>query len=222
MCGRYANHVGAMHGWTDILDDWPQQIPLGFNVSPTQVIPAFSKDGGQGMRWGLIPNWLDKISSEYNTFNARLKTAHEKPTFRHAWGSHQRCLIPALGYYEWRSENGGKQPYFICRKDGAPVVFGGLFEPQREELPASCTILTRPAEGSLQDLHHSMPVLLEPQHTDVWFNGDDSEVNAIAWRTYQDDYHFYPVSKLVNSSRNQGPELIQPQEITEQQQGFGF
>ena len=33
----------------------------------------------------------------------------------------QRCVIPAEGFYEWREE-GGKQPYFFCRKDGKPLM----------------------------------------------------------------------------------------------------
>lgn len=223
MCGRYANHVGAMHDWTDILTDWPNDAQLGFNIAPTQMIPAFVESGGQAMRWGLIPNWLDEPSSKFSTFNARLATAAEKPTFRHAWESGQRCLIPALGYYEWRTEEGRKQAYFVSRNDQTPLVFAGLCEPSRGNVTASCTVLTRPAEGQLEQLHHAMPVILKPEHAEVWFQGSTQEAEQVAWREYGEEFKYYPVSNEVNRVANQGSQLITPQvQIREPQQGFDF
>ena len=212
-----------MHGWTDILTDWPTDAQLGFNIAPTQMIPAFLSNGGQAMRWGLIPNWLDKPNSKYSTFNARLATVGEKPTFRHAWQTGQRCLVPALGYYEWRVEEGGKQAYFVCRNDQHPLVFAGLYEPARDSVPASCTILTRPAEGMLEPLHHAMPVMLNPEHALTWFEGDSQEAEQVAWREYADEFKYYPVSNAVNRVANQGGQLIEPQiNIRQPQQGFDF
>lgn len=223
MCGRYANHVGAMHGWTDILTDWPSDAQVGYNIAPTQMIPAFLADGGQAMRWGLIPNWLEQPSSKYSTFNARLATASEKPTFRHAWETGQRCLVPALGYYEWRTEAGRKQAYFVCREDRQPLVFAGLYEPTRANVPSSCTVLTRPAEGNLEPLHHAMPVMLNPDHAQTWFHGSVQDAEQIAWRDYGEEFTYYPVSNAVNRVANQGAQLIEPQlTIREPQQGFDF
>lgn len=225
MCGRYANHVGAMHGWADILETWPEQLELGFNVAPTQNIPVFLNETGQVMRWGLIPPWSADINSRYSTFNARLGTAHEKPSFRHAWSQGQRCLIPALGYYEWRQEEQCKQAYFVVRSDGAPIVFGGLYEPGREDgIPASCTILTRPAKGEFAELHHAMPVMLDPEYAECWLQGSAVDSSRIAWRDYDDkSFSYYAVSNAVNSVRNQGPQLIHASEKNgDQQQGFSF
>lgn len=223
MCGRYANHVGAMHGWTDILTDWPTDAKLGFNIAPTQMIPAFLPAGGQAMRWGLIPNWLDQPSSKYSTFNARLATASEKPTFRHAWKNGQRCLIPALGYYEWRQEEDGKQAYFVHRADQHPLVFAGLYEPAREQVPASCTVLTRPAKGNLEPLHHAMPVMLNPEHALAWFHDSAANAEEIAWRDYGEEFSYYPISNAVNKVANQGGQLIQPRQKDDStQHGFDF
>lgn len=226
MCGRYANHVGAMHGWTDILTDWPSDAQLGFNLAPTQMIPAFTAVGSAAMRWGLIPEWVDQANTSFSTFNARLSTVAEKPAFRHAWQTSQRCLIPALGYYEWRQENGQKQAYFVKRTDGQPTVFAGLYEPPRNKhIPWSCTVLTRPAEGILAELHHSMPVSLLPEHGRIWMSGSSDIALQSAWRDFADEFSFYPVSHLVNSTANQGPDLIKPVENDKKsniQQGFDF
>ena len=223
MCGRYANHVGAMHGWTDILSDWPTGVQLGFNIAPTLMIPAFSREGGQAMRWGLLPSWIKEVNSSYSTFNARLKTVAEKPAFRHAWKTDQRCMVPALGYYEWSSNEGIKQPYFVTRRDGAPIVFAGLFEPAHQQFPASCTVLTRPSEGPLEPLHHAMPVMINPDHAEAWMYGEKQQALDVAWRTYEDEYQYYPVSTEVNKVANQGSQLIEPVQVQkDNQQGFDF
>ena len=225
MCGRYANHVGAMHGWAGIINDWPEHAVTGYNIAPTQMIPVFTPQGGDAMRWGLLPNWVTEPQTGYSTFNARLKTVAEKPAFRHAWKKAQRCLVPAVGYYEWKLENGAKQPYFVRRHDENPLVFAGIFEPARESIPASCSILTRPSEGLLEPLHHAMPVMLDPAHGEAWLSGSTDECLDIAWRDYADDYQYYPVSKAVNKVANQGAELIEPdypQQTPQQHEQSGF
>lgn len=223
MCGRYANHVGAMHGWSDILADWPGQQELGFNIAPTQLAPIVTKDGVQVYQWGLLPSWVKSSKTSFSTFNARLGTIADKPSFSHAWHNQQRCLIPALGYYEWRLEQGQKQAYFVCRKDGAPIVFGGLFEQPRQGIAGSFTIITRPAEDQLAELHHAMPLMFEEHHGESWLNSTVQQAETLAWYAYPDIYHYYPVSNQVNRVANQGPQLIEPMVVPQiKQQGFDF
>ncbi len=102
-----------MHDWAVILQDWPAAVVTGFNVVPSQTIAAFTPDGGLAARWGLVPSWSQTVSSKYATFNARLESVADKPAFRSVWSHGQRCLIPALGYYEWKTETGGKQPLAV-------------------------------------------------------------------------------------------------------------
>jgi putative SOS response-associated peptidase YedK len=197
MCGRYANHVGAMHGWTDILSEWPTDAQLGFNLAPTQMIPAFTAVGSAAMRWGLIPDWVGQATTSFSTFNARLATVAEKPAFKHAWQTAQRCLIPALGYYEWRQQHGKKQAYFVRRSDGHPTIFAGLYEPARnQDIPWSCTILTRPAEDVLAELHHSMPVSLLPEHGQTWLSGGISPASLAFIRLVS--WSIVPLTRAVN------------------------
>ncbi|GAA0856658.1 SOS response-associated peptidase [Aliiglaciecola litoralis] len=223
MCGRFANHIGAMHGWSDILGDWPAQAELGFNIAPSQLAPIITSGGTQVYRWGLLPSWVKTAQTTFSTFNARLATLAEKPTFKHAWEHQQRCIVPALGYYEWRQENGFKQAYFVCRKDGSPILFGGLYETPNAGLPGSFTIITRPAEGPLEPLHHAMPLMFDKAQAKHWFANNTQQVEQLAWYTYDDDYRYYPVSSKVNSVANQGAKLVEPTEPeSQQQQGFGF
>ncbi len=209
MCGRYANHVTNMREWADILSDWPPEAVTGFNIAPTRIIPVFIQGRGLAMRWGLIPAWSKEASPKYATFNARMESAHSKPAFRNAWNRRQRCLVPALGYYEWRKEGGGKQPYFIRPVDGAPLVMTGLWEPARENMPASCSIFTREAWEGLKHIHPRMPLFVNRGDVDDWFSAEAPEVMEMVngWSKVEVEAH--PVSTEVNSPRSQGHHLME-------------
>jgi putative SOS response-associated peptidase YedK len=40
---------------------------------------------------------------KYNTFNARSETLASSAMFSGPWRLGQRCIIPALGFYEWHA-----------------------------------------------------------------------------------------------------------------------
>ncbi|MBC8310113.1 MAG: SOS response-associated peptidase, partial [Planctomycetes bacterium] len=139
----------------------------------------------------------------FATFNARSETVSEKATFRNAWNHGQRCVIPAVGYYEWKKEGQSKQPYFIKPTQHAPMFLGGLYEPHRNGIPASCTIITHTASKVLSPIHPRTPTMIHPKDISKWLEGSEdlqttSEVN------------FAPVSSAVNNAKNDGPELINP------------
>ena len=68
------------------------------------------------LRWGLVPDWAKDISIGQKLINARSETVMEKPSYRSAF-KRRRCLIPALGYYEWLRAGTKKQPYFFTYLD---------------------------------------------------------------------------------------------------------
>jgi putative SOS response-associated peptidase YedK len=175
------------------------------------------------MRWGLIPPWTTEPGS-FSTFNARLDTVATKPSFKKAWAQSQRCLIPALGYYEWREDEGVKQAYLVKRCDDNVLVFGGLYEPgNNHNKPYSCTILTRPATGSLLDLHRVTPVFIQAEQAHDWLVGDIACAELIAHQPYGDEYEYYPVDNQVNKVSNNGPQLIKKIVIQPRpQQSFNF
>ena len=77
-----------------------------FNVSPTALIPMLRpRDSGGAelvaARWGLIPFWWKQANPPRNTFNARSEEALTKPMWRIP-ASKARCLVPAMGWYEWK------------------------------------------------------------------------------------------------------------------------
>jgi putative SOS response-associated peptidase YedK len=56
-----------------------------------------------------------------------------------------------------------------------------------------------------------MPVILTPETWSLWLGrqSDPSELQGLL-RPYPGDLRLYPVAPLVNSVRQQGPELIAP------------
>ena len=135
----------------------------------------------------------------------------EKPAYRSAFKRH-RCLIPASGFYEWQQTN-GKQPYNIRMKDGHPMAFAGLWEhwEKEEELIESCTIVVTDGNELMQPIHNRMPVILNPKDYDLWLDPEVSDKNHLLplLIPYQGkDLEAYPVSKLVNTPKNNRPEIL--------------
>lgn len=211
MCGRFANHLPDANMWVDILGAWPTGVENSYNVSPAQMVATFTSDGGFGMRWGLIPAWSKEAKTKYSTFNAVLETVDKKPLYRGPWKESKRCVLPVLGYYEWRVENGIKQPYFIRSTDEAPLFLGGLWESWNSDDRSllSCTVLTREPVDTVARIHNRMPVLLPAYRLEEWFECTPSEAKTLAEREAP-NLCLYPVNRYVNNARNDGPQCIEP------------
>src|SRR5690606_1994253 len=135
-----------------------------YNIAPTQLVPVIRSDSsGQrelvDLHWGLIPSWAKDRSIASRMINARSETVDEKPAFRRAF-KRRRCVVPADGFYEWKKLSKRKQPYFVHRVDGAPMLLAGLWEKWTDgetgEHVESCTILTTEPNEMLAELHNRM------------------------------------------------------------------
>lgn len=211
MCGRFNNgsELTQIREWSNILGEWPDISP-NYNVAPSTQITAFRSNQGELMRWGMIPSWSSAFKSKYATFNARIETVDEKPSFRSAWKNAQTCLIPMAGYYEWTGRKGNKQPFYITDRNVGIVVAAGLYEQWGDD-ELSCTMLTMPANAELKNLHPRMPIMLNPDNAYKWLNGNCGKQQL----TEQDvpNVIYYPVALDVGDVQNNHPELIQPIDI---------
>ena len=153
---------------------------------------------------------VERNFNEIATFNARIESIESKPAFRNAWRKNKKCLIPALGYYEWQTEQGQKQPYFVTSEGGEPLVFAGLWDQCNigDATLKSCTIITTESKGALQNLHSRMPVLLSVELARQWLQAGDGK--SLLHDGCLTDFNVYKVDKRVNNSRQEGEELIRP------------
>ena len=216
MCGRYTLTVPVDRLAVEFgLDEVRTEVSPNFNVAPTQEVAAIvAESGGRrlGMlRWGLVPSWADDPGIGGRMINARSETAPEKPSFRGAF-RRRRCLIPADGFYEWRREDGGKQPFYIRMNDGRPFAFAGLWESWNDGEVRSCAILTTSANALVGEVHERMPVILPAEEPDAWLDPEAERQELVSLlRPYPgDDLETFPVGRFVNSARHNDERCVQP------------
>jgi len=220
MCGRYSitTPVEALREAFRFSGP-PINLAPRYNAAPTQDLPIvrLSADGSERqlavLRWGLVPSWATDPAIGNRLINARAETVAEKPSFRSAFRS-RRCLVPADGFYEWRKIGGHKQPYRICRPDGAPFAFAGLWERWASEQATpleTFTILTTEATAELSPIHGRMPVILPTASYDAWLNPNMRRADLTALLTpYPGALDVYAVDTRVNNARNDDPACIAP------------
>ena len=217
MCGRFASSLPpeAIRALFRTTNPLPNVAP-NWNVAPSQPAMVVRRHPETGerhldlLRWGLVPWFTKNLKSAPKPINARSETAATSGLFRAALAQ-RRALIPADAFFEWRKLAIGKQPYAIARRDGAPLAFAGLWEGWRSpdgETVRSYAILTTAANGVMSRLHDRMPVILEPDHWAIWLGETAGEAAALMRPAAETVLRLWPVSRAVNSVRNNGPELL--------------
>ncbi len=218
MCGRYTMHHS------------PQQVEMRFgvtearatpteryNIAPTQAVPIVVEGEGarflDTMQWGLIPSWAKEPGIGNKMINARAETIMEKPSFKVPL-SRRRCILPADGFYEWKTDGKVRQPMHIRRKDGDLFGFAGLWEEwkQPDGTPLrTCTIITTEPNALTADIHNRMPVMLLPEHEAAWLDVQHHKATDVLdfLRPYPADLmEAYRVDKRVNIPTVEDPALL--------------
>jgi putative SOS response-associated peptidase YedK len=166
-------------------------------------------------KWGLVPFFTKDLAKGRKPINARSESVARSPLFKEAFAK-RRCLVPAAAYYEWRHDPSGKTPFAIARKDGDPVVFGGMWEEWRssdgERLRTFAT-MTIDANPPLSLIQERMPVIIEREDWKIWLGEEEGDVTALLRPLPSDRLRIWPVDRKVNNVRNDGPELLEPHSV---------
>jgi putative SOS response-associated peptidase YedK len=181
MCGRYSfaspPETVADHFR---LTELPAVTPR-YNVAPGQAVAvvALKSDGERfglaHLKWGLVPYWSEDPDRGIRPINARSDSLG-KPTFRRAFAS-QRCLLPATGFYEWRTVGKRKEPVHFSLTGGGLMAFAGLWEVWKDEkrkVITCCLITTEPNE-LVRDYHDRMPAVIPADLDRKWLDHDTPE-----------------------------------------------
>jgi len=206
MCGRYALHaspevVALMFGLSEV----PAYQPR-FNIAPTSDVLVIRRNEAAMVRWGLIPRWAKDPGIGARMNNARAETVAEKPSFRDAYRK-RRCLIPASGFYEWKPEGGGKQPYYIFPAKGELFAFAGLWEQWNEQ--QTCAVITTEANAKMSAIHERMPVIVPQSEYRNWLAGAAGLLHPCPDAVID----IRRVSRAVNYARNESPALVEPKDL---------
>jgi len=222
MCGRFVSRDQA-----ELEREYNIKVRNPFervyNAAPTMSLPIIRLAPGGGtpereacaMRWGLIPSWWSQPNLPTATINARSEEALVKPMWRAALRQ-TRCLVPALGWYEWQSTPNGKAPHFIRAPNKVGLSFAGLWSEWKDpagEAKLSFAILTKAAAPALLAVHSRMPVVLAPATWDSWmapWPKDPAAQLAEHLEASLTEFEYFPVSRYVNAPRNQGERCIEP------------
>ena len=187
MCGRFvlSGTYRELAEHFDLSGDI--EFAPSWNIAPSLRICSITadRDGHRHigrMQWGLIPSWAKEASIGHKLANARGETVAEKPSFRSAFRQ-RRCIIPATGFFEWKSERGVKQPWYVSLKSGEPMAFAGLWESwhgvgrqgesggeNKDEAVISCCIITISANALMETIHDRMPVILDKSQWATWLS----------------------------------------------------
>jgi putative SOS response-associated peptidase YedK len=219
MCGRYASSrkPDDLVAYFEVQEPPEEVLPPSWNVAPTDPVYAVvdSREGARQLRvlrWGLVPSWSKdaKVGARY--INARVETVSTTAAFRKAYAS-RRCLLPADGYYEWKPEGTGKQPYFLSLANGEPLAMAGLFEhwkrPDGTWL-STCTVLTTSAPDELGEIHDRTPMLVPRESWALWLDRSVEAPDTLLVPGTPGVLDAWPVSKDVGNVKNNGAHLVDP------------
>lgn len=219
MCGRFSlkappAQLKAHFCLDEVVDYAPR-----FNIPPGTDIPVIrqSPEGKRVLhllRWGLVPHWAKDPAIGNRLNNARSEGAAGKPAFRDAL-RRRRCLVPADGFYEWKTEGRQKQPYYISLKSGEPLAMAGLWESWRTpegEILRTCCILTTGPNALMEPIHDRMPVMIDPADYSFWLDPGMAEPEALQPLMVPcraDRMQAWAVSRKVSRSSYDAPDAIE-------------
>ncbi|PLT33677.1 SOS response-associated peptidase [Bacillus sp. V5-8f] len=220
MCGRYNlfSELKTIAERFQVMNSEVLELVPRYNIAPGEDIMAVrcGENGNYAslLRWGLIPAWAKDSKIGYKMINARAETLHEKSTFKRLL-NRKRCLIVADGFYEWKKEEKGKQPYHIHLKNQEPFGFAGLWDEweHQGQIVQTCTIITTQANELMKDIHHRMPVILTRESEEAWLDEAElsvPELNGLLVPYKPTEMLAYPISTFVNNARNEGKEILNP------------
>ena len=220
MCGRYSqtltpSQIDEAFGPITL----PKEgIRANYNVAPTQHVPVITNrapDQVELFEWGLVPFWSKDGKNTARMINARSEGILKKPSFRKPIRE-RRCLVIGDSFYEWRREGKEKLPFRIQPSNGEPLVLAGLWEYWRDKEDETkekltFSIITTEPNAEMAPIHNRMPVLLNsPSLREAWLGElSEDDITELLHTPPDGSLQYYRVPPLVNSVRNNGPELHQ-------------
>jgi putative SOS response-associated peptidase YedK len=188
------------------------------------ALPLVSRAGILFARWGLIPQWTrsgpEAAEIRSKTLNAVGETIFEKPSFRNNILT-RRCILGVDGFFEWRTFNNRKYPYYITSTTGDLLSLGCIYDQwtdrQTGEVVNTFSIVTTPANPMMETIHNTkkrMPLILLKEHEKLWVSPtlQPADVANLIRPLHNDALRAHTISMNANNSRNDRnyPEITEP------------
>ncbi|TNF07517.1 MAG: SOS response-associated peptidase [Bacillota bacterium] len=222
MCGRftitvsYEELVHHLKDYYEIDDVSLFDVPR-YNVAPGQNIISVLNDGKKNrvgmLKWGFVPPYAKDEKIGFSMINAKAETIFEKQAFKDSILT-KRCVVLADSFYEWKKEDNRKTPMRILLKDQKVFPIAGLWTTYKKEDGTklhTVTLLTTSPNDLMKSIHDRMPVILNKANEKIWLNPTikNETILQSVLKPYPSEFMMaYPVSSLVNNSKNELPDCI--------------
>ncbi|MES1941415.1 hypothetical protein T5B8_14315 [Salinisphaera sp. T5B8] len=224
MGGRYGTHSAAariVNGEVSVRlsDDVSYNRPLG----KFQLIGIVDPESGAvklGRVWcGFIPGWA--TDTKLSPINSPAEAAADKKLFAKAF-AHQRCLIAADYWIQWKCDGEQKQPYAIRPADALPFFFAGIWS-KASRLPddhpaageVTFAILTGEPNDDIAYIHNRQPQALTNAGARSWIDPDmdAGQAQEILRDERHSRYESWPIGPGVGSPKNDDPAILDRVEL---------
>ena len=177
MCGRFVfdGNIEDIIDKYEVIENSLKKYNFG-EIFPSNDYPIIIDNGVReltSMNWGFSASYLKSL-----VINARCETIHEKKMFKKLLFE-QRCIIPATGYYEWRSIEGKKKKHIISFNNNEIFTMAGLygdFIDSKGNTYRGFTIITTEANSVVANLHSRMPVILSDGDIGDWLESNNNDI----------------------------------------------
>jgi len=187
MCGRYALHANPEVVALQFALDAIPGFRGSYNIAPASEILVVRNTGAALARWGLRGRF---VNLRAETVLARFRASG-------------RCLVPASGFYEWKSQGRHKQPYYFQPRNEPLFALAALWERD------TCSLITTEPNAVVREVHDRMPLIVPKAGYAAWLAGDA----AILEHPAAIEMSSHPVGMAVNQAAVDSPRLIEPVEL---------
>ena len=194
MCVQYLTTVNV--DWVKTHFDLELPISMAHDVFPSYPGPIVLKSHNTDRtaiglaRFGLLPSWAKEETFGRKTYNARVETVAEKPSYKFAWTKRHYALALADAFYEPCYGSGKAVRTTIKQANHEPMAIASIWdtwtEPETGELIVSFSMLTIDASNHpvMQRMHKledekRTVVPLRPELFKAWLNATPEEAHAL-------------------------------------------
>ena len=151
------------------------------------------------MKFSLVPAWAKEPRVKFATYNARIESITEKPTWRGPFQS-QHCLVPLTSFYEsvYTGPEAGNVIRLSEKSDGL-LFAAGLFDFWKDPAGTgsffSFSILTQaPSPFILEHGHDRTPIFIKGDFAFEWLTLIQKDESLIKETLLNNSYH--PLLKI--------------------------
>lgn len=189
-----------------------------YNISPGSLMPAVYVEDRErkiyNFQWGLIPEDADAEQEGKAHYQAKLEEVEKDDWLKECF-EQRRCIIPANGFYKWKTTQKKSTPFYVRLLSNKVAGFAGVYavweSPSGRDV-YSFTLLTIKANALVQPVDDRMPAILRPRDYESWLDEEaDPELLKSLLKPFGlTEMAVNRVSEKVSDVTSKGAELIQP------------